>query len=85
MGLRRQNDSVTRGSAGMTVAPSPFNAVKRDLGLILILLPLAWLIIHRLVDEPVAQAGWLAAFSLLAALWVLGRAWWVRRREREGA
>jgi thiol:disulfide interchange protein len=69
----------------MTVAPSPFNAVKRDLGLILILLPLAWLIIHRLVEEPAAQAGWLAAFSLVAGVWLLGRAWWVRRREREAS
>jgi hypothetical protein len=69
----------------MTVAPSPFNAVKRDLGLILILLPLVWLLIHRLVAEPAARTGWLAVFSLVAALWVLGRAWWVRRRQREGA
>lgn len=69
----------------MTVAPSPFNAVKRDLGLILLLLPLAWLVIHRLVTGAEARAAWLAAFSLVAGLWVLGRAWWVRRRQREGA
>jgi len=69
----------------MTVAPSPFNAVKRDLGLILILLPLVWLLIHRVVADPGAQAGWLAAFSLVAGVWLLGRAWRVRRREREGS
>ncbi|MFP4132379.1 MAG: hypothetical protein ACOC48_03050 [Thiohalospira sp.] len=69
----------------MTVAPSPFNAVKRDLGLILLLLPLAWLVIHRLVSGAGAQAAWLTAFSLVAAVWVLVRAWWVRRRQREGS
>ncbi|MGM0411909.1 MAG: hypothetical protein ACQERG_01170 [Pseudomonadota bacterium] len=68
----------------MTVAPSPFNAVKRDLGLILILLPLAWLVIHRLVADTQAQLAWLAGCSLAAGLWVAARAWWVARRDREG-
>lgn len=83
--MHNQN-SITRKRRGITVAPSPFNKVKFELGIILLLLPLAWLVVERLVGETIVEFMLLFAMACLAAAWLIWRTRSVLRqmeRERE--
>ncbi len=77
---REQPDSVTRKRRTMTVAPSPLNTTKIDLGVVVVLLPVVWLVVHRVFAEPGAQVLAMGAFSVVAALWLVARVSWVARR-----
>ena len=83
----KDSGSVT-GGKGMTVAPSPLNEVKLDLGIILAvgLLLLLLLVQGRAVDGLPLQFLLLSSYGLLGMIWIVVR---VRRvvakleRERE--
>ena len=83
----KDSGSVT-GGRGMTVAPSPLNEVKLDLGIILAvgLLLLLLLVQGRAVDGLPLQFLLLSSYGLLGMIWIVVR---VRRvvakleRERE--
>ena len=76
--------SLTRKRRGVTVAPSPFNGIKFELGVILLLLPLGWLVVARLVTDTVTQLMLLFGMASVASLWLLWRTRTVLRRlERE--
>lgn len=65
--------SVPRRRRGFTVAVSPFNPVKLELAVILVV-GLLLLIVHgRLVDGALAQLGLLLAYGVGAMLWLLWR------------
>ncbi len=65
--------SITRKGRGITVAPSPFNTVKFELGVILVLLPLVWLVVWRLVADPLLQFVVLFGAGGIAAVWLVLR------------
>ena len=83
----KDSGSVT-GGRGMTVAPSPLNEVKLDLGIILAVGPLLLLLLvqGRAVDGLPLQFLLLSSYGLLGMIWIVVR---VRRvvakleRERE--
>ncbi len=81
----KDSGSVT-GGRGMTVAPSPLNEVKLDLGIILAVGLLLLLVQGRVVDGLPLQFLLLSSYGLLGMIWIVVR---VRRvvakleRERE--
>ncbi len=81
----KDSGSVT-GGRGMTVAPSPLNEVKLDLGIILAVGLLLLLVQGRAVDGLPLQFLLLSSYGLLGMIWIVVR---VRRvvakleRERE--
>ena len=77
-----QPGSVTRKRYTMTVAPSPLNGVKIDLGVIVVLLPLVWLVVHRAFETADGQLLAMAGFSVITALWLVARVRWVAARVR---
>jgi hypothetical protein len=68
----------------MTVAPSPFNGVKVELGIALLLGLLLWLVHERLVSGTPGQLMLLLGYGCLAAAWLVWRTRRVLRRLRDG-
>lgn len=83
--MAKDSGSVT-GGKGMTVAPSPLNEVKLDLGIILSVGVLLLLVQGRVTDSLSLQLLLLLSYGLLGMVWIVVR---VRRvvakleRERE--
>lgn len=83
----KDSGSVT-GDKGITVAPSPLNEVKLDLGVILSVGVLLLLVQGRVTDHLSLQLLLLLSYGLLGMIWIIIR---VRRviakleREREQA
>jgi hypothetical protein len=69
----------------MTVAPSPFNGVKVELGIALLLGLLLWLVHERLVSGTPGQLLLLLGYGWLAAGWLVWRTRGVLRRQRAAA
>ncbi len=65
--------SITRKRRGITVAPSPFNKVKFELGVVLVILPLVWLVVGRLIADPLLQFVMLFGLGSAAAVWLVWR------------
>lgn len=68
-----ESGSVTNKATGMTVEASPFNPVKLDLVLIIILAVPVFFIQDRMIDSAYGQIGLLLTFGLGALLWVVVR------------
>ncbi len=68
-GLKR--DSVSQNKLGITVTASPFNSVKFDLGLFVIIGFVFWLIHDKLIEG----SGWqwlsLCLYGLGAMVWLM--------------
>lgn len=71
--MTKESGSVT-GRQGLTVAPSPFNEVKLDLGVILIVGVVLFLVQGRVLDSLWQQLLLLASYSLLGMFWIIIRA-----------
>lgn len=69
----KNRHSVTGKRRRVTVAPSPFNAVKYELGVLLILAIPVGLLIIKLVAGDGRQLLYLLAYGALAALWLVFR------------
>ncbi len=80
--MAKETGSVT-GRQGWTVAPSPFNEVKLDLGVILSVGVVLLLVQGRALDSLLAQFLVLACYGLLGMLWIIMRVRRVMARERE--
>lgn len=63
----------TRHKKGFSVAPSPFNPVKFDLGVVIILGICVFVIQEVLISDGNVQLGLLLAYGTIAALWLLVR------------
>ena len=70
--MAKETDSLT-GRKGMTVAPSPLNEVKLDLGIILTIGGLLLLVQGRIVASLLAQLLVLASYGALGLLWIVIR------------
>ncbi len=64
--------SVT-GGRGVTVAPSPLNEIKLDLGIILVVGFLLLLLQGRILDGLSLQLLLLASYGLLGMIWIVAR------------
>jgi len=73
MGKEKSRHSVTGKRRFVTVAPSPFNAVKYELGVLLFLAVPVWILVVKLVAGDGRQLLWLLAYGGLAALWLVVR------------
>lgn len=58
---------------GVTVSASPFNVVKLELGIILFLTVIVWVLVDKLVTNPVSQLLWLGGFGVVFMSWLLIR------------
>ncbi len=67
----KKDDSVA--GRGFGVAASPFNRVKLELGIILVMVPVFWLLIGRLLSQPDAQLLALALYGVVGASWLILR------------
>lgn len=70
--MAKETGSVT-GGQGWTVAPSPFNEVKLDLGVILSVGVVLLLVQGRALDSLLAQFLVLACYGVLGMLWIIMR------------
>ncbi len=61
------------GGKGMTVAPSPFNEVKLDLGIILAVGCLLLLVQGRLLDSLLLQLLALVSYGGIGLIWIIVR------------
>lgn len=71
--LEAESDGVEAARSGMRVAASPFNGVKLDLAIIIVLLLLIWLVLANTVKDTLTQTMILFACSGLAASWIIFR------------
>ena len=68
----KETNNITAGK-GMTVAPSPLNEVKLDLGIILTVGGLLLLVQGRIVESLLVQLLVLASYGLLGLCWIVIR------------
>ena len=67
----KQAASLSRRGRGFTVAASPFNGVKLDLAIVVLIGGLVWLIHDRLISSPLGQLILLASYGLSAMCWII--------------
>lgn len=70
--MAKDSSSVT-GGKGLTVAPSPLNEVKLDLGIILAVGVLLLLVQERVVDGLPLQLLLLLSYGLSGMVWIVIR------------
>lgn len=72
------------GRRNVSVAPSPLNRVKLELGVVLVATPLVWLMVERSLVDPGLQLLALAGYGLAALAWLVARTRGVLRRAHNG-
>ncbi|NOY67242.1 MAG: hypothetical protein GXP13_07515 [Gammaproteobacteria bacterium] len=65
--------SVTRKTRHVTVAPSPLNTVKLDLGIIIFLSVLVTITVLNYFDDAFMQLMFLSGFGLISTVWIIFR------------
>jgi len=65
--------SVPENKTGFTVAASPLNPVKLELGIILIIGFFLFFVVSSVIDSQMAQLGVLGGFGFLSMLWIIFR------------
>ena len=65
---------------GLRVAPSPFNAVKLELAIILIAGLLLWAVVDSITPSDSAQIGILMIFGVFGAAWLIIRTRYLSQR-----
>ena len=65
--------SLSRKKGGFTVQASPFNGVKLDLALIVLMGVVVWMIQDRVTSNELGQFLLLAGYGVVAALWIVIR------------
>lgn len=73
-------DSDQYDKKGLSVAPSPFNAVKLELAIILIVGLLLWTVVDSITSSDSAQIGILMIFGLFGAAWLIIRTRYLSQR-----
>lgn len=71
--MTKETSASVTGGKGMTVAPSPLNEVKLELGVILIVGGLLLLVQGRVMESLVVQLLMLASYGLLGFCWIVIR------------
>ena len=65
--------SLSRQGKGFTVQASPFNAIKLDLALIIIMAVVLLLVHNKLVENTLAQLGLLLGYGVVSMFWIVIR------------
>ncbi len=68
-----KSDSVPETKPSFTVAASPFNAVKLELGVVLVIGFFLLFIVSSLIDSPFMQVGLLGGYGAVSMLWLIFR------------
>jgi len=79
-----ESDAGQGTRSGMRVAASPFNGVKLDLAIIIVLLLLIWLVLANTVKDTLTQTIILFVCSGLAASWIVFRVQRILHRHEGG-
>jgi len=66
-------DPLQKTNTGFGVHASPFNGVKLELAIILILGALFWLVLDSITNNEITQIGLLLLFGILGAVWLVIR------------
>jgi len=69
----RSTDPMQKPTTGFGVHASPFNGVKLELAIILILGALFWLVLDSITNNEITQIGLLLLFGVLGAAWLVIR------------
>lgn len=77
--MQESRDSVTRNEMAGTAA-DPLRRVKLELGVILLLAVVAWLLVERLVESWWWQLAALSAYGMIGMMWLVLRARRVMRQ-----
>jgi hypothetical protein len=80
MGRSEGDASLSRQRRSFTVKASPFNAVKLDVALIVIIGVMLVLVHGRLVQNSLGQLALLAGYGVAAMVWIVVRTRRVSRR-----
>ena len=75
-----EKTAATRQPKGVGVAASPFNGIKLELGLCLVLGAMLWLGADSITANEGTQLLMLLIYSLLAAIWLVLRTRLILRR-----
>ena len=75
--------SLSRQRRTFTVKASPFNAVKLDVALIVIVGVVLVLVHGRMVQNPLGQLALLAGYGVVSMLWVVTKTRRISRRLAE--
>jgi len=70
-----------RSDSGFSVKASPFNPVKLELGYLLLVGVLLFLVIHRITEDPWQQIVVLFIYGLASMLWLVYRIRVVSRQQ----
>jgi hypothetical protein len=70
---KTQDSNSVTAHKGLTVAPSPLNEVKLDLGIILVVGGLLLLIQGRIINDLALQFLLLLSYGLLGMAWIIVR------------
>lgn len=73
-------ESEDNRKPGLQVAASPFNTVKLELAVIIVLGLVFWLAVDFITSNDIAQIGLLLGFGLIAAAWLVIRTRYLARR-----
>ncbi len=73
MDKHRNSQSIPRQRRVFTVAPSPLNEVKFDLGIVLVVGGLLLVVVARISDDAWTQVLILLAYGLLGMIWIIVR------------
>ncbi len=82
MARSEREPSLPRQRRSFTVAASPFNGVKFDLAMIVIVGVVIWLIHDRLIDNGLGQTLFLAGYGLSAMTWLVAKTRCIERSQR---
>ena len=77
------NDFKKTKKQAFQVAPSPLNAVKLELVIILLFGFLLWIVLDSITNNDVTQIVVLFLFSITGAVWLVMRTRYLSHRERE--
>ncbi|WP_455206719.1 hypothetical protein [Kaarinaea lacus] len=74
------NGPDKKDNKGLHVAPSPFNAIKLELAVIMIVGFMLWISVDSITNSEAAQIVILMVFGVLSAGWLIARTHYVLRR-----
>ncbi|MGD8639296.1 MAG: hypothetical protein PVF34_06080 [Gammaproteobacteria bacterium] len=74
------NDINDNPKSGFQVGPSPLNAVKLELAIIIVIGLVFWIALDSITSNDVAQIGLLFLFGIVSAAWLVLRTRHLARR-----
>ena len=74
------NDTENQNKVGLQVVGSPFNAVKLELAVIVVVGLMLWIVVDSITGNDIAQIGILFGFGVVAAIWLVLRTRYLAQR-----